>query len=47
MFRDPVVRPSKYEQAMFPRSRRRGPDLHEILGADTPHNLIDKFARQE
>ncbi|WP_043673663.1 FAD-dependent oxidoreductase [Streptomyces xylophagus] len=36
-----------YEQAMFPRSAASAvgaPDLHEILGDDTPHHLIDKFA---
>lgn len=36
-----------YEQAMFPRSAASAadtPGLHEVLGDDAPHNLINKFA---
>ncbi|MEV7030306.1 NAD(P)/FAD-dependent oxidoreductase [Streptomyces sp. NPDC093272] len=35
-----------YEQAMFARSaaaNAQAPDLHDMLGADTPHNLINAF----
>ncbi|MFJ6897961.1 FAD-dependent oxidoreductase [Streptomyces hokutonensis] len=38
---------TEYEQAMFPRSAASAaeqPDLHEVLGDDTPHNLINRFA---
>ncbi|MDV9171481.1 NAD(P)/FAD-dependent oxidoreductase [Streptomyces sp. W16] len=37
---------TEYEQALFPRSAAAAadaPDLYEMLGDDTPHNLIDKF----
>ncbi|MFG2941438.1 FAD-dependent oxidoreductase [Streptomyces sp. NPDC048282] len=36
-----------YEQALFPRSAAsaaEAPDLHELLGDGTPHNLITRFA---
>ncbi|MFD3310502.1 FAD-dependent oxidoreductase [Streptomyces sp. NPDC058656] len=38
---------TEYEQAMFSRSAAsaaEAPDLHEMLGDDAPHNLINKFA---
>ena len=38
---------TEYEQAMFPRcaeSAAEQPDLHEVLGDDTPHNLLNRFA---
>lgn len=38
---------TEYEQAMFPRSAASAaeqPDLHEVLGDDTPQNLMNKFA---
>ncbi|MGX9888896.1 FAD-dependent oxidoreductase [Streptomyces sp. NPDC002276] len=38
---------TEYEQAMFPRSAASAaeqPDLHEVLGDDTPHNLLNRFA---
>lgn len=37
---------TEYEQAMFARSaaaNAEAPDLHDMLGADTPHNLINAF----
>ena len=37
---------TEYEQAMFPRSAASAaeqPDLHEVLGDDTPHNLLNRF----
>ena len=37
---------TEYEQAMLPRSAASAaeqPDLHEVLGDDTPHNLLNRF----
>ena len=41
---------AEYEQAMFPRSdaaAAEAPDIREVLGDDTPHNLINAFAEHD